>query len=324
VFSTQAFEIPFFEEAFRKTSFDLHFIDGVLDCTSVDSAQGSIGVVVFVNDQLDASVLARLKELGIEWVALRCAGFNNVDVDAAKTLGLSVVHVPAYSPTAVAEFTLGLILALLRNIPQAYRRTKDLNFSLDGLLGEGLSGKSVGVIGTGKIGTRLVDLLAGFDCQILAFDINKNRDLINKVNYVGLEELLRKSQIVSLNVPLNDKTFHLINEASLQLMPKGSFLVNTGRGGLIHTEALVQALKSKHLAGAALDVYEQETGVFFKDHSSYGIEDDLLARLTTFPNVIVTSHQAFLSKEALQQIAEVTAANLIALAHGSEIQNSVY
>lgn len=240
-------------------------------------------------------------------VALRCAGYNNVDVKRAFGK-VHVVHVPAYSPYAVAEHTMALLLTSIRRIHKAYIRTKDFNFSLDGLTGFNLNGKTIGVIGTGKIGKIFIDICKGFGMNVIAYDKYPSND--SSINYVSLDELFKESDIISLHCPLTDETTHLINDESIKLMKKGVVIINTSRGGLINTESLLQGIKDRKIGAACLDVYEEEGDVFFKDYSGHIIDDDLLARLISMPNVIVTSHQAFLTKEALDNIASTTIENI--------------
>jgi D-lactate dehydrogenase len=265
-----------------------------------------------VNDRLDAACLATLKNAGVRLVALRCAGFNNVDLSAAKTAGIAVVRVPAYSPYAVAEHAVGLLLSLNRKIHRAFNRVREHNFSLNGLVGFDLHGKTVGIIGTGKIGRIAAQIFRGFGTRLLAYDPFPSADWAaqHEVQYVHLPDLLVASDIVSLHLPLTPETFHLLNERTLGEMKRGAYLINTSRGKLVDTAALIEALKRGQLGGVALDVYEEEEGVFFEDLSSQVLLDDELTLLLTLPNVLVTSHQAFLTHEALSEIARVTAENI--------------
>lgn len=294
---------------------DIEFIEARLDLHSVGAAQGCEAVCAFVNDQLDADVLTQLRRLGVRLLLLRCAGYNHVDLAAAQHLGLAVARVPEYSPHAVAEHTLALLLTLIRKTHRAHARVREGNFELDGLLGFDLHGKTVGVIGTGRIGRCVVRIFQGLGCEVLAHDPQPDATL--GVAYVGLQELLRRSRAVLLQCPLNGHTHHLINAERLSWMQPGAVLVNTSRGAVIDTPAVIQALKSGQLGGLAIDVYEEEAELFFADHSDEILTDDVFARLLTFPNVLVTAHQAFFTEEALAAIARTTLANAAAfVAHG--------
>ncbi len=315
VFSAKSYDREHLSHANRAyadgSSHSLTFLDAHLDETTAALARGFDAVCVFVNDRLTRGVLSALAALGVRLVALRCAGFNNVDVAAAKELGLVVARVPAYSPHAVAEHAVALILTLNRKTHRAYNRVRDGNFALNGLAGFDLFGKTVGIVGTGKIGCVLAEIMLGFGCRVLAFDQLPNQALVErKVQYVPFAQLLAESDIISLHCPLNAQTKHLFNRDSLLAMKAGSLLVNTGRGGLIDTKALVESLKTKHLGGVCMDVYEEEEHLFFEDHSGEVLEDDVFARLLTFPNVLITAHQGFLTKEALTNIADVTLSNI--------------
>ncbi|MEO0513496.1 MAG: 2-hydroxyacid dehydrogenase [Planctomycetota bacterium] len=271
-------------------------------------------VCVFTNDDLGRETLAALADVGCTRIALRCAGFNNLDLDAARELGFRIGRVPAYSPFAVAEHTVGLLLAVNRKIHRAHARVREQNFSLDGLLGSDLNDKTATLIGAGAIGDKLARILLGFGCRVIAVDPNESDDLkALGVRYLPLEEALPQSTIVCLTCPLNKATYHLINEQTIRLMPKGSYLVNTARGGVVDTPALIEALKQEHFAGVALDVYEEEESLFFEDRSQATLLDDTFARLLTFSNVLITSHQAFFTREALDAIAATTIENLTAI-----------
>lgn len=291
---------------------ELIFLETRLSTLTADLAKGCRAVCCFVNDQVDAAVLEELAKLGVELVALRSAGFNNVDLAAAERLGLTVVRVPEYSPHAVAEHAVALLLTLVRKTHKAFNRIHESNFTLDGLVGFDIAGKTVGVIGTGRIGKIFAKIMKGFEARVLVFDTQPDLEWAAKegVEYTGWNELVASSDILSLHVPLNPQTKHLISSDAFSKMKEGVILINTGRGGLVDTKALLGALKSKKLGGACLDVYEEEEGVFFSDLSETGVDDDLLARLTTFPNVLITSHQAFLTREALNKIAEITIESL--------------
>ncbi|MDO6565952.1 2-hydroxyacid dehydrogenase [Alteromonas sp. 1_MG-2023] len=273
--------------------------------------QGYDAVCVFVNDELNAKTLAILHEAGVKHIALRCAGFNNVDIATAQELNISVSRVPAYSPETVAEHTLALILTLNRKTHKAYNRVKEGNFELSGLLGFTLHNKTVGVIGTGRIGQAVIRILKGFGCNVLCYDPYPNEQATqDRASYVSLETLFTDSQIVTLHCPLSEQSYHLINASSLALMPKGAMLINTSRGGLIDDKAVIDGLKRGHLGYVGLDVYERESELFFSDHSQDIIQDDIFQRLLTFPNVLVTGHQGFFTQEALREIAAITLDNL--------------
>lgn len=280
-------------------------------------------VCVFVNDVLTAHVLSILASSGVRAVLLRCAGYNNVDLAAAERLGLAVANVPSYSPEAVAEYTVALIQTLNRRTHRAYNRVREGNFALDGLLGRTLSGKTVGIIGTGRIGVAFARIMQGFGCTLYAYDPFPSPAFEAFGEYLPLEELLRKSDLVSLHCPLTDQTRHIINDKTLSQLRPSAMLVNTSRGGLVDTRAVISALKEKRLAGLALDVYEGEGKLFYDDHSGDIIEDDELARLMTFPNVLVSGHQAFFTEEALREIAECTLRNLEDVAAGRRCDNSL-
>jgi len=292
-----------------------------LSAATAPVAKGAQAVCIFVNDQADRACLEILAVLGVKLIALRCAGYNNVDITAARSFGLAVVRVPAYSPHAVAEHTVALLLTLNRKIHRAYNRVRDLNFLLHGLVGFDLYGKTVGVVGTGRIGRIAAQIFQGFGCRVLAHDPFPTLDwaAARGVRYVDFDTLLEASDIISLHLPLLPETRHLLNAQSIGRMKPGVFLVNTSRGRLIDTGALIAALKSGHIGGAALDVYEEEEGIFFEDHSGEVLQDDELSRLLTFPNVLITAHQAFLTQEALHEIARVTVKNLMLLAQSQPL-----
>ncbi|MBU6402775.1 MAG: 2-hydroxyacid dehydrogenase, partial [Verrucomicrobia bacterium] len=281
-------------------------------------AQGVRAVCIFVNDRADAACLDTLARLGVKLVALRCAGFNNVDMAAAKALKLVVTRVPAYSPHAVAEHTVGLLLTLNRKIHRAYNRVREHNFSLTGLVGFDLAGKTVGIIGTGKIGRVAAQIFRGFEARVLAYDPFPAPDWAARygIAYVDFSVLLATSDVLSLHVPLSPETHHLLRAETIARMKPGAIIVNTGRGKLIDTTALIDGLKQGHLGGVALDVYEEEEGLFYEDHSGEVLQDDELTRLLTFPNVVITAHQAFLTREALGEIARVTTTNILKLESG--------
>ena len=287
-------------------------------------AQGFDGVCVFVNDTVNATVIDILHSMGTKIIALRCAGFNNVDIKHAQRKQLCVVRVPAYSPYAVAEHAMALLLTSIRRTHKAYIRSKDFNFSLVGLTGFDLYGKTVGVIGTGRIGKVFIDICKGFGMKVLAYDKYPSYEICDdKVKYVSLDTLFEKSDIISLHCPLTSETHHMIDAESIKRCKDGFVLLNTSRGALVDSDALLDGIKSRKVGAACLDVYEEESDVFFEDNSGHIIEDDTLARLITMPNVIVTSHQAFLTKEALSNIAEVTAKNIADFFENGKCENTV-
>jgi D-lactate dehydrogenase len=323
VFSAQAYDRRFLDEAIAtggdSDRFTLVYHETALSMHSALLAKGCDAVCVFVNDVLDAAVLAKLKDLGVRAVLLRCAGFNNVDLKAAAALGFFVARVPAYSPEAVAEHAIAMIMTLNRNTHRAYNRVREGNFMLDGLLGITLSGKTAGIIGTGRIGLAIARIFAGFGCTVLGYDPAPSPAFGGTM--VGLAELLTRADIVSLHCPLMPATRHMINAETLAVMKPGAMLVNTSRGGLIDTGAVISALKSRQLGHLAIDVYEQEGALFFHDHSSDIIDDDVFQRLMTFPNVLVTGHQGFFTVDALREISTVTLSNLTCFADGTACDN---
>jgi D-lactate dehydrogenase len=321
VFSTQAYDRRFLDEALATEGdrFTLAYHEAALSLQSALLAKDCDAVCVFVNDVLDAAVLAELKDLGVRAVFLRCAGYNNVDLKAAAALGFFVARVPAYSPEGVAEHAIAMIMTLNRNTHRAYNRVREGNFMLDGLLGITLSGKTAGVIGTGRIGLAIARIFAGFGCTVLGYDPVPSPAFGGTM--VELPELLTRADIVSLHCPLMPATRHMINAETLALMKPGAMLVNTSRGGLIDTGAVISALKSRQLGHLAIDVYEQEGALFFHDHSSDIIDDDVFQRLMTFPNVLVTGHQGFFTVDALREISAVTLSNLTCFADGTTCDN---
>lgn len=324
VFSTKAYDREFLLQANRALGHELVFLEPRLTKQTAPLAAGCVGVCPFVNDQLGAEVLEVLHPLGVRLIALRSAGYNHVDLQSAAQLGIRVTRVPAYSPFAVAEHTIGLILTLVRRLHKAYARVREGNFSLDGLLGFDLHDKTVGVVGTGKIGAVTVGILRGFGCRVIAHDVQRNPtcEQLGAV-YAPLDQLLAESHIVSLHCPLTPETFHLINTGTLGKMKAGAILINTSRGALVDTRAVIGALKSGRLGGLGLDVYEEEGDLFFEDMSRSVIQDDVFSRLLTFPNVIVTGHQAFFTQEALQAIAEQTLQSATAFERGEPLVNEV-
>ncbi len=318
VFDTKSYDRDYLKRASADGAVAYHFLEHRLNAETAATAASATAVCLFVNDRADRECLERLHASGVRLLALRCAGFNNVDLHAAERLGLTVVRVPAYSPHAVAEHTLALLLALNRRIPRAYNRVREQNFSLGGLVGFDLHGKTVGLVGTGKIGRITAGLFSGFGVRLLVSDRFPDAAWAASAGaeYVPFERLLAESDIVSLHLPLTPESRHLLNASAFSKMKPGAYVVNTSRGALIDAKALIHALKNGRLGGAALDVYEEEEGVFFEDHSGDVLADDTLARLTTFPNVLITAHQAFLTHEALTAIAGVTTENLARFAAG--------
>ncbi|WP_413585609.1 2-hydroxyacid dehydrogenase [Bdellovibrio sp. HCB274] len=322
-FSARKYEQEVFESVFANTGMELDFFELRLTAKTAQLAKGFTTICCFVNDLLNAEVLTELSKMGIKNIALRCAGFNNVNLPKAKELGIRVVRVPDYSPYAVAEHAVALLLTLNRKTHRAHSRIRDLNFSLEGLVGFDLRGKTVGIIGTGKIGRVFAGIMKGFGCTILAYDPYPHKEMESIGTYVTLPEIFKNADIISLHCPLNDSTKHLLSASTFEMMKPNAVIINTGRGALIDSKALIDALKTHKIGGACLDVYEEEEGVFFTDQSTGGIMDDVLARLTTFPNVILTSHQAFLTNEALRNIAETTRDNIRNLVDQGKCQNEL-
>lgn len=310
-FGAKPYDIASFDKVNEKYNYDIRYYKGHLNPNNVVLTQDTDVVCIFVNDTADAAVIDAMVDNGVKLLALRCAGFNNVDLKAAKGK-LPVVRVPAYSPYAVAEYSLALMLSLNRKIHRAYWRTRDGNFSLNGLMGFDMHGKTIGIIGTGKIARILIRLLKGFGMRILAYDLYPDMKFAGEegISYVSLDELYRESDIISLHCPLTDQTKYMIDKDSIDKMKEGVMIINTGRGQLINTNDLIEGLKEKKIAVAGLDVYEEEGEYFYEDKSDKIIDDDVLARLLSFNNVIVTSHQAFFTKEALHNIAETTLQNI--------------
>ena len=310
-FGAKPYDIASFDKVNEKYNYDIRYYKGHLNPNNVVLTQDTDAVCIFVNDTADAAVIDAMVDNGVKLLALRCAGFNNVDLKAAKGK-LPVVRVPAYSPYAVAEYSLALMLSLNRKIHRAYWRTRDGNFSLNGLMGFDMHGKTIGIIGTGKIAKILIRLLKGFGMRILAYDLYPDMKFAGEegISYVSLDELYRESDIISLHCPLTDQTKYMIDKDSIDKMKEGVMISNTGRGLLINTNDLIEGLKEKKIAAAGLDVYEEEGEYFYEDKSDKIIDDDVLARLLSFNNVIVTSHQAFFTKEALHNIAETTLQNI--------------
>lgn len=320
LFDTKPYDKDSFEKMVGKDQ-QISYYDTRLLIDTAQLAKGFDVVVPFVNDDLSEKTLVSLKQEGVKLIAMRCAGYNNVDLKAAKKLELPIVRVPAYSPHAVAEAAFAMLLTLDRKLQHAYVRTREFNFSLTGLEGFDLYGKTVGVIGTGKIGQCFIEIAKGFGLNVLCYDPYPAK--LEGVKYVSLEELFTSSDIISLHCPLTRENIHIIDLDSINLMKKGVYIINTSRGGLIRSEDLLNGLKEKKIGGAALDVYEEEGGIFFEDNSLNGVDDDTLARLISMPNVLVTGHQAYLTKEALSNIAEVTLENITSFFKEGKLQNQV-
>lgn len=322
LFSTQSYDKTYFDAC--NQAHEIQYVDAPLNEKTVILAQHSEAVCVFVNDKLNEAVIEALALMGVRLIAMRCAGYNNVNLKAAQKHGLTVVRVPAYSPHAIAEHTLALILTLNRKTHKAYNRVREGNFSLDRLMGFDLYGKTVGVVGTGKIGAAFCRIMRGLGCKVLAYDVAEDKDLQNNgIIYTPLDTLLQNADIVSLHCPLNDATRHLINSRALDLMKQGAMLINTGRGALIDTKAVIEALKKGRLGYLGIDVYEQEDKLFFRDFSESIIQDELILRLMSFPNVLITAHQAFFTDEAMTEIAQTTLHNIAFFEKGLPLTNKV-
>lgn len=323
-FSTKPYDRKSFQSINVTYGHDLVFFEPRLTPDTAALAQGFPAVCAFINDQLSESTLRTISGTGTRLIALRCAGFNNVDLAVARELGLKIVRVPAYSPYAVAEHAVGLILTLNRKLYRAYNRVRDDNFALEGLLGFDLYGKTVGVVGTGKIGQCFAQIMRGFGCRLLAYDVYQNPACLELgVKYVDLAELLAQSDIISLHCPLLPATYHLINPDSLQHLKTGAMLINTSRGALVDTRAVIDAIKSGQMGYFGTDVYEEEESLFFEDLSGTVIQDDTFQLLQSFPNVVITAHQAFFTQEALSNIADTTLANISAIEAGKPCDNEV-
>ncbi len=324
-FDAKSYDKPSFEKYGESSGITFKFFETKLNEDTAYLARGYDGVCIFVNDTANATVIDILHSMNVRFIALRCAGFNNVDIKHASGK-LHIVRVPAYSPYAVAEHAIAMLLTSVRRIHKAYIRTRDFNFSLSGMTGFDLHGKTVGVVGTGRIGRVFIDICRGFGMRVLAYDKFPAPGLDNgdTVRYVELDELFKNSDIISLHCPLTEETYHLIDESSLELCKKGVVIINTSRGALVDAEALLAGIKSRKVGAACLDVYEEESDFFFEDFSGHILEDDTLARLISMPNVIVSSHQAFLTEEALLNIAETTVNNLISLQKGDKCENELF
>ncbi len=321
-FSTKTYDREFFDR--YVTTHELVYFEAPLNTQTVNLAAGCDAICVFVNDKLNNEVLTALNRLGVKLIALRCAGFNNVDLPSASANNIKVVRVPAYSPHAVAEHAVALILTLNRKTHKAYNRVREGNFSLERLTGFDLFEKTVGVIGTGKIGEVFCNIMLGFGCKVLAFDLIENKELAARgVAYLPLMDVLQQSGIISLHCPLNELTKHIINQQAIAMMKDEVMIINTSRGALVDTSAVIDALKSGKISYLGLDVYEQEEKLFFNDLSENVIQDDMIMRLLSFPNVLITSHQGFFTEEALTQIAKVTLGNIDAFEAGKPLKNLV-
>ncbi|NMB50448.1 MAG: 2-hydroxyacid dehydrogenase [Bacteroidales bacterium] len=323
-FDTKSYDKAFFLEKNQQYGFEIKFYKSHLSKDNAILAKGANVVCIFVNAEVDADVIDILVENGVKLIALRCAGYNNVDLKAAKNR-IKVVRVPAYSPHSIAEYTLALILTLNRKIHRAYNRTREGNFALEGLMGFEMKGKTAGIIGTGKIGKIVAQILKNMGMNVLVYDLYPDTEFAEKndIQYTSLDELYRNSDIISLHCPLTKETEYLINKDSIDKMKEGVMIINTGRGKLINTKDLIEGLKNKKVGYAGLDVYEEEGDYFYEDYSNIVIDDDILARLLTFNNVIVTSHQAFFTKEALSEIARITLQNIQDFFDGKPLVNEV-
>ena len=319
MFDTKPYDKLWFDKV-NQNRYEMHYFESKLTEDTVSLAKGCDVVCAFVNDDVNESVINQLYVLGVSLLAMRCAGYSNVDFKAAYEK-INVVRVPAYSPYAVAEFAMGLLLTLNRKLHKAHNRTRDFNFNISGLMGMDLNGKTVGVIGTGKIGQVFIKICKGFGMHVLAYDVYPNKDA--DYEYVGLDKLFEESDVISLHCPLTEQTKHIINEESIKKMKQHAYIINTSRGALIESEALLKALWEKKIGGAGLDVYEEEADLFFEDHSAEGISDSTLALLMAMPNVLITSHQAFLTEEALHNIAKVTIDNANAFFRGEKLENEI-
>lgn len=317
-YGTKPYDRIWFEPMSEQYGYPIHFLEAGLNEDTAKLAEGYDAACIFVNDEAGAVVIDELADAGVKAILLRCAGFNQVDLQQAKKRGIMVLRVPGYSPEAVAEFAMGLLLCVNRKIHRAYIRSRDFNMNINGLMGKDLHEKTVGVVGTGKIGQAMIHICKGFGMRILAYDLYPAQ--MPGIEYVSLEELLKRSDVISLHCPLTDENYHMINKESLALMKNGVYIINTSRGALIDAPALVDALTEKgRIGGVGLDVYEEESGIFYEDRSNDIMTDPVLARLTTFPNVIITSHQGYFTEEAMQAIARETMDNAHYVAHpGSE------
>jgi len=333
-FDTKPYDRTWFEPMAKEKGFDIIFHEEKLNKNTAVMAKGADAVCIFVNDDADSAVMDTLKEIGVKAILLRCAGFNNVDLNRAKENDITVLRVPSYSPRAVAEYALGLLFAVNRKIHRAYVRTRDFNYSINGLMGMDLEGKTIGIVGTGKIGQAMMSIIRGLDMRVLLYDPYPIKAILEKdpsaeekwgkgLEYVDMDTILKECDIISLHCPLTKDTQYMINKDSIAKMKDGAILINTSRGGLVNTQDLLDALAVQKFGGVGLDVYEEEDDYFFEDMSDAIISSDDLVRLTSYRNVILTSHQAFFTKEAMEAIAEVTIYNAECLAKGEELVNIV-
>ncbi len=319
MFDSKQYDIESFD-SLKDDNIKIKYFETKLTEDTAELAKGYDAVIVFVNDDVNSAVIDTLAALGVKLIALRCAGFNNVNLKAAKDK-ISIIHVPAYSPHAVAEHALGMLLTSVRRIHKAYIRSKDFNFSLNGLTGFNLNGRTMGIIGTGKIGKVFAEICKGFGMKILAYDIYPDKNL--DIEYTSLEKIFFESDVISLHCPLTKENYHLIDKKAIDMMKKGVIIINTSRGSLIDAEDLLEGIKSKKIGGACLDVYEEESDLFFEDNSGHIVHDDILARLISMPNVLITSHQAFLTREALENIAETTLSGITNYFDNGALDNEV-
>jgi D-lactate dehydrogenase len=323
-FSTKAYDRQSFDRLLPDSGHSFSYFEAKLDIHTLSMAEDHQVICSFVNDPIDAVILEKINQLGIKLIALRCAGYNHVDLNTAAQYDIKIVRVPAYSPEAVAEHAMALILTLARKTHKAYNRVRDNNFSIEGLTGFNIHGKTVGVIGTGAIGRAFCRIIRGFGCTIVAHDLVENDEMKELgVQYLPLDEVISQSHIVSLHCPLTPETHHLINTETIAEMKDGVTLINTSRGALVETKAVIKALKTKKIGNLGIDVYEQEENIFFKNLSEEIMQDEQIARLMTFPNVLITGHQAFLTEEALAQISKITLDNITAFAKGEVLENEV-
>lgn len=320
MFDTKAYDKAVFEKYTENTEIKLKCFEAKLNEDTAELAKNYDVIIAFVNDTLSSAVIDTLVKNGVKLIAMRCAGFNNVDVKYAEGK-LPIVRVPEYSPYAVAEHAMAMLLTSIRRIHKAYIRTRDFNFSLNGFTGFDLHGKTAGIIGTGKIGRCFIDICRGFGMNVIAYDPYPAKE--SDIEYVELNDLFRRSNIISLHCPLTQQNRHIVNAESIEMMKKGVVLINTSRGALINTDALIAGIKSKKIGAACLDVYEEESDLFFEDYSGHIVQDDTLARLITLPNVLITSHQAFLTEEALNNIAETTTENIVSFFRDHRLTNEV-
>jgi D-lactate dehydrogenase len=324
VFSTKNYDQKFFEKHAREEEYHFSFFETALYKDTANLTLDFDAVCVFVNDNVDSDTIKLLSENGIQLIALRCAGYNNVDIESAKAHHIKVVRVPAYSPEAVAEHAMALILTLNRKTHKAYNRVREGNFSLKNLIGFNLHGKTVGIIGTGKIGETFCKVIKGFGCKIIAFDISESEELIELgVTYLPIEEVFKQADILSLHCPLNKHTKHIVNKKSIELMKNNVMIINTSRGALINTVDVIDGLSDKKIGYLGIDVYEQEENLFYEDLSERIIQDDLILRLNGFPNVLITSHQAYFTSEAMDEITTTTLKNIDAFHKNKELENEV-